>query len=363
MPPITIMIKPASGLCNMSCSYCFYRDELQHQEKRTLTVMPLQTVESIIRRVMRSSDEGVHFLFQGGEPTLAGLSFYEEVVSIQQKYNTQHMAVTNAIQTNGFELRDEMITFFARNHFLVGVSLDGTKLTHDTYRKSNTGLNTWQRVRNNIDKLKAAGVETNVLCVVTKAIAQNPEAVFDILMPYQWLQFIPCLDPMDGEARDFSLSPHEYANFLCRTFDRYYIAWNKGQPVSIRTFDNWLAILSGKQPDNCAMSGTCGQSLMIESNGSVYPCDFYGIDTWCLGNVLQESFRYMMHSDKEQRFIERSRGIPDQCKRCQWFSLCRNGCYRERISVERINRWCESYQRFFAYSYSRMAYMITRIPK
>ena len=328
-----------------------------------MTVMSLQTLESVIRRVIRSADQYVHFIFQGGEPTLAGLSFYQQVITLQQKYNSRHMLITNAIQTNGLELSEEMISFLARHQFLVGVSLDGIELTHDVCRKTDKGNNTWKLVCDNIEKMKAAGVEMNVLCVVTKAVAQNPEAVFDALLPYQWLQFIPCLEPIDGEKQDYSLSSEDYASFLCKTFDRYYRAWIEGGTIHVRTFDNWLAIMSGNPPDSCAMLGVCGQSLMIESEGNVYPCDFYGVDEWLLGNIQQESFRHILHSEKEQRFIARSRNLPEQCGRCRWFSLCRNGCYRERIPNENINRWCESYQQFFSYAYSKMAEMAARLYK
>ena len=236
MPPITVMIKPVSGACNMRCRYCFYADEMKRREVAISPRMSDALLDVTVRRVIRSADSAVHFLFQGGEPTLIGLPFFERLVQLEQKYNTRALRITNAVQTNGYDLSDEMIAFFAKEHFLVGVSLDGTAQTHDLMRPDAAGRPTASVVRKTIERLREAGVSVNVLCVVNGEVAKRPSEVFDALAPYEYIQFIPCLDGLDGQTRDYSLSGEAYLAFLKETFDRYHLAYTEGHPVSIRNF-------------------------------------------------------------------------------------------------------------------------------
>ena len=361
MPPITVMVKPVSGACNMRCRYCFYADEMQHRSASVYPRMTGELLDVMVRRVVRSADSSVHFLFQGGEPTLIGLPFFKQLVQLERKYNTRGLNITNAVQTNGYDLSDEMIAFFAHEQFLVGVSLDGTNETHDMLRPDAKGLPTSGVIRKNLERLRTAGVSVNVLCVVNSEVAKVPEAVFSALAPYEYLQFIPCLDSLDGEKRDYSLSSEAYLSFLKATFDCYHQAYVQGRPVSIRNFDNWVAMLMGMPPENCAMVGRCGPSLVIESDGSVYPCDFFALDQWKLGNISEDSLRRMLTSDKEKAFLEESLPVPPACRDCKWYSLCRNGCKRERMSETGLNRWCSVHSAFFEYAYPRMQEMASQL--
>ena len=355
MPAVTLMIKPVSGRCNMRCSYCFYADELQYrsagQEPQRMSEAVLETA---IRRVLRSAEGAAHFLFQGGEPTLAGLPFYESVLRFQKMYNTKGLRVTNAIQTNGLHLSAEMIAFLAREQFLTGVSLDGTALVHDSCRRDAVGKETYGSVLANMDRLLEAGVECNVLCVVTEVAARQAKEVFRTLAPYRFLQFIPCMDPLEGQPGAYALTAEAYGRFLCETFDLYEKAWQQNRAVSVRTFDNWIHMLAGGQPDSCAMAGICGNALMMESDGSLYPCDFYGTDEWLLGNIGEHSFLKILKSGKETAFLEASHSVPSQCRDCPWYRLCRNGCRRERDRQTGIHRHCEAHRMFFSYAYERM---------
>ena len=321
MPPITVMVKPVSGACNMRCRYCFYADEIKRRSAAVYPRMTAELLDVMVRRVVRSADSSVHFLFQGGEPTLAGLPFFEQLVKLERKYNTRRLKITNAVQTNGYSLSDEMIAFFAKEQFLVGVSLDGTNETHDMLRPDAGGLPTSAAVRNTLERLRAAGVSVNVLCVVNGEVAKQPEAVFSSLAPYQYLQFIPCLDGLDGEKRDYSLESDAYLRFLKATFDCYHRAYTQEHPVSVRNFDNWVAMLMGMPPENCAMVGRCGPSLVIESDGSVYPCDFYALDQLKLGNISEDSLKRMLTGDREKAFLEASLPVPEACCACRWYSL------------------------------------------
>ncbi len=351
MPPITVMIKPVSGACNMRCRYCFYADEMRARQTPLYPPMTREVLATLVRRVLRSAEGSAHFIFQGGEPTLAGLPFFEEFVRLERQYAPPGLAVTHAIQTNALSLSQPMIDFLARERFLVGVSLDGDVALHDSLRPDAGGRPTARTVLESLARLRDAGAEVNVLCVVTRQAAARPREVFEALAPYRYLQFIPCLEDPDRPG-EFTPSGEEYLRFLTETFALYEAALTAGHPVSVRVFDNWLGILLGLPPENCAMNGRCSPCLVVEGDGSVFPCDFYAVDRWRLGNIAEDSLKKLLGSPLEAQFLAESLPVPDVCRACRWYALCRNGCKRER--QEGVTRWCGAYRRFFEQAFPRM---------
>ena len=362
MPPLSVMIKPVSGACNMQCRYCFYADEMQKREKPLYPKMSSEALETVVRKVMACAEERVSFAFQGGEPTLIGLPFFEALVRFQRQYNARGLQVSNAVQTNGLELPDEMLHFFARERFLLGVSVDGTEMVHDTFRRDRQGAPTHARVMDTIRRMQAFGVDFNVLCVVGGTAASHAKEVFEALAPYSYVQFIPCLEPLDGGPGPDPLTPEGYLSFLKNAFDLYERAFWQGKPVSIRSFDNYVGILLGMPPENCAMAGVCSPQLLIESDGSTYPCDFYALDEWKTGNILTDPLRRILRSARAEAFREESLPLPQKCCACRWYPLCRNGCRRER-GADGVNRWCACMGEFFAYSIERMQKMAQEIAR
>lgn len=341
----------------MRCKYCFYTDVMQNRQIPYYPKMSLATLEVLIRRAIHYAEGSLSIAFQGGEPTLAGLDFYKAVVEFERKYNTRNLRISNSVQTNGYDLSDEMIQFFAREHFLLGVSVDGDASAHDCMRMDASGNPTFLRIQETINKLEAAKVDFNVLCVVNEYVARRPRETFEALKKYRYLQYIACLDGFDGEKSEYSLTDESYLHFLKTSFDLYFDAFQSGRPVSIRNFDNYIGILVGMPPENCAMSGRCGQYYLIESDGGVYPCDFYVLDQWCMGNIADTSFQRLEKSKIGRRFREVSIPLPDKCKQCKWLHLCRNGCKRERDLQTGLNRWCDVFCQFFEARYDQMRWI------
>lgn len=358
MPPLSLMIKPVSGLCNQRCAYCFYEDVSAHREAKSLGRMRRDTLETLVRRAFAYAEGSVSFAFQGGEPTLAGLGFYRELIALQRKYNARGLQVHNAIQTNGLTLDDGFAAFLAENHFLVGVSLDGEKETHDCLRLDADGKGTHDRVMRGIALLEKHRAQFNILTVVTRRVAERARETFEALARFGYLQFIPCIDGFDGQAGSYSLTPALYGSFLKTTFDCYERAHRRGKPVSVRVFDNLIQLLAGYPPEHCGMRGVCGRYYLIEADGGVYPCDFYVLDAWRLGNIEDQSFHKLAKSEIGDRFIETSRHQDAACAACTWYPLCRGGCRRDRepfvAGRPGPNRFCESYQMLFADAYDRM---------
>lgn len=353
MPEAMVMVKPVSGACNMRCRYCFYCDEMARREIPLYPCMSEATLEVLVRRTFAYADGRVSFAFQGGEPTLAGAAFFEAFMRFVRMYNVRGLPVIKAVQTNGLHLSEELIELFAREGFLLGVSLDGIQETHDANRRDSTGAPTFDRALANLNRMRARGVACNVLCVVSSDVARRPRDVYDALAPYEYLQFIACLDRLDGGAGAYSLRAEDYLSFLRETFDRYARDQLRGRKISIRAFDNYVGILLGMSPENCAMCGACVPHFLVEGNGDVYPCDFYALDEWKLGNVNETPLHRLAASPLMREFVERSRRVPERCGECEWYLLCRNGCARER-DADGLYIWCDVMRRFFEYSYPRL---------
>lgn len=355
MPELSIMIKPVSSACNMNCSYCFYADVASRRAETDFGRMSIETLDNIIRRAMAYAEKEVSFAFQGGEPTLAGTDYFKKVVELQKKYNSRGLTINNTIQTNGYQISEELLDLLKKEKFLVGVSYDGTAEIHDRFRKDFLGNGTSKKVENTIKRLSDKGIDFNVLCVVNSVTAKEWKECFENLSRFGYIQYIPCLDGLNGEKGSYSLTPELYLDFLKGTFDLYYDAFKRNCPVSIRNFDNYLSILLGNQPENCGMCGRCGRYYLAESDGSLYPCDFYVLDEWCIGNINESSLFKMAKSNISETFINESLIIPEKCRECEWYFLCRNGCRRERnMEGDRVNRWCRCYREYFDYAFPRM---------
>ena len=293
MPHISLLVKPASSLCNMRCRYCFYADEAASRSQGSLGLMTRDTAAEMVRQALAAAGPSgqLTVAFQGGEPTVAGLGFFEDFVADMTRYNTARIPVAYAFQTNGLALDETWAAFLARNRFLVGVSVDGDKALHDEFRVDAGGKGTWNRVQKNLAMLLRAGVACNLLCVVTRRCARSAVRVYHALQKtgVEYLQFIPCLDPLDGPrgGQPWSLTPEEYGNFLCALFEEWYRDWAAGRYTSVRLFEDYVELAMGLPPSTCATSGRCGAYFVVEGDGSVYPCDFYALDRWKLGNLLE----------------------------------------------------------------------------
>lgn len=354
MPAVNVLIKPASSACNMSCAYCFYKDVADHREHAFEGMLTLEAMEKVMAAAVEYAEGLCSFAFQGGEPTLAGLDFYRQVVALGKKYGRPGLEIRYAIQTNGYCIDEEWALFLARNHFLVGLSLDGPAELHDLNRKDNCGKRTHDRVMRTVRLFEKHGVEYNILCVVTGKNARSIQRIYQFYKKqnFRWLQFIPCLEPLGQErgAESYHLSVRDYGDFLIRMFDLWYQDLQKGEYISIRHLDNWLAILLREPPESCDMTGCCSVQFVVEGDGGVYPCDFYVLDEWRLGTVGEQSFAEMAQGETAKRFVAASCRVPEECRACPLFGICRNGCRRNRLVQDGLvdrNYYCEAYRRFF----------------
>lgn len=365
MRPIHLLIKPASGSCNLRCRYCFYADEAARRSTPDYGRMSMETLEILVQKTLREADECA-FMFQGGEPTLAGLDFYRQLTELVKRYNVRGVPVQYAIQTNGMLIDDEWAGFLAEHHFLTGLSLDGVEETHDRWRLDAQDHGTYRRVLAAADRLTRAGAEFNILTVVTAQVAKRIAAIYEDFRRrgFAYQQYIPCLEPLDGSegGQVYTLTPALYTRFLKRLFDCWHQDQKAGRFVYIRQFENYRLMLKGYPPENCGMGGGCSRQLVVEADGSVYPCDFYVLDEYRLGNIRQNSFEELEDSRDRLGILPRSRQLPDECRRCEWLWLCRGGCLREREPLPPEGtgrlRFCASLKEFYRYMLPRMRELV-----
>lgn len=363
MPPLSLLIKPASGSCNMRCRYCFYTDETENREMPLMGKMSTDTMHTIVDKALAYGDRECAFVFQGGEPSLAGLDFFRDLTDYVARHpNPKRIRVSYCFQTNGYALNDDWGKWFAENHVLVGISLDGPKAIHDRYRVDHNGKGTFNKVMDSIHMLQRNNVDFNILSVVSAANARRGKEVYEFFkkQDFRYQQYIECLDPI-GEVQgghEYSLTAQRYEAFLKSQFDAWYLDMKSGRYVFNRYFENLLMLIAGQGAESCSLRGVCGAQWVIEADGSVYPCDFYALDHWYMGNINTNSFPELEQKRQELGFIRCSHQIPEDCKQCKWFALCRNGCRRNREPVTATstekNFFCSAYQNFLEYAYPRL---------
>ncbi len=347
MPPLSVLIKPASSACGMGCAYCFYKDIAANRAHPFMGMLSEELLEKTIQSAFGYAEGSCTFVFQGGEPTLAGLDFFKTAVSLEKKYAKSGVEVNNCLQTNGLLIDAPFAEFLRENNFLTGLSLDGPADIHNQNRLTDNGKDTFNRVMQTAQLLKKHGAAFNVLSVVTGQSARYAEKIYRFFAKqgFTFLQFIPCIPPLNNDS-PLTLTPEKYGEFLIKIFDLWYADLERGHYVSIRHLDNWFSVLLGGQPESCGMTGRCSMQFVVEGDGGVYPCDFYVLDEWRLGTIGKESFFEIQNSPAAARFIEKSLPVPEDCRACRLFAVCRNGCRRER-GADGKYRYCASVKAFF----------------
>ena len=368
--PLTTLIKPASSRCNLECEYCFYLRKQEMYPWRDHPKLSLETFELFVRQYAEVSGPSFSFAWQGGEPTLRGLSFCVDVGLLPARvawvvWGGGRATFITALLAGGTLVDEDWARFFKEWNFLVGVSLDGPPELHDRYRVDGQGRASHDRVMAGVEQLRRHRVDFNVLAVVNHESVRHPREVFRWLVGqgFDNLQFIPCVEPTpgrdtvtDGGLSPFSVTPEEYGFFLNEVFD----AWVEHgfRKVRIRWFDNLVQMLLGYPSESCQLAESCGY-ILLEHNGDCYPCDFFVERSWKLGNVHETSLREMLEGERFRAFSQQKRRLHGNCLACRWRPLCHGECPRYRFyNVGRADHalpyLCEAYKAFYARSYRRL---------
>lgn len=343
---LSVMMKPASGNCNLRCTYCFYHSLSGMRESYSKGMMSEDMLEDIIDKALAfTGEDRLYLSFQGGEPLLRGKEFFKRAGELV----ASHKDTALVIQTNGTLIDDEWCEIFGKYGYLIGLSLDGTE-DGNICRIRADGSPAFPDIMRGVGFLKKHRVPFNILTVLSRSVVTNIDRIYEFYkaQDFKFLQFIPCLKPLGGQSYDKSSYPteKEYSVFLKKLFAHYLADIKAGEYTSIRQFDNFVRLSHGEVAEQCGMNGYCSHQFVIEADGTVYPCDFYCLDEYDMGNIKDSDFEKMSHHPIVVKFIKESLKVDAKCKKCPYFRLCAGGCKRERIDVAK----CNAYREFFSYA-------------
>lgn len=377
--PLYVMLKPAGAHCNLACKYCYYLEKNKLYPTAQRHQMSDEMLELFTREYIEAQTMNqVLFTWHGGEPLLRSIDFYRKALSLQQKYaGGRH--IDNVIQTNGTLLTDEWCEFFAQNHWLVGISIDGPQPDHDHYRLTAAGKPSWQKVMQGIKLLKKHGVEWNAMAVVNAYNVNHPLEFYRFFKENvcQFLQFTPIVERQtrheDGRTlasladkneiplSEASVTPEQWGYFLCAIFDEW-VRKDVGK-IFVEIFDCTLANWMGVSPGICAYSKECGHAGVMEHNGDVYSCDHFVFPEYKLGNIRDHSLIDMLYGEQQQEFSRlKHSSLPRQCKECDMEFACHGECPKNRFMKDKygdsgLNYLCPGYYHYYQHVAPYMDYM------
>ncbi len=365
MNSFSLLIKPASADCNLRCEYCFY---IQHLENvKSTPRMSDEVLETMIAGYMQTNQNNNYaFGWQGGEPMIMGLKFYQKAIKFQKQYAPSGAVISNGLQTNGTLITDDFARFLGEYKFLLGVSLDGPEYLHDYYRKTKSQKATHNLVLRGIDYLRENKVEFNILILANNKNVRKAREVYQYLREegFYFHQYIPCVEfDENNNPESFSITGEEWGNFLCDLFDQ----WIKEDinKVSIRLFDSILEYLVYGRYNVCHMDKNCCQYFVIEYDGSVYPCDFFVRDDLLLGNVLYDEWDVILKSPIYHKFGQEKSKWHQICNSCPFINLCHGDCQKFRIgnlqSSNKLSVLCNGWKKFYTHTLPRFRVIADRI--
>ncbi len=387
-----LLAKPTGAVCNLDCKYCFFLSkEMLYPGSRFRMADDL--LETYIRQLLESqAGPEVIVGWQGGEPTLMGLEFFERSIAVRGAVQEAGQQVAYTIQTNGTTLNDAWCAFFKANKFLVGLSVDGPREMHDAYRVDKGGRGSFDDVMRGWRCLNTHGVDVNILCTVHAANADHPLEVYRFFrdeLKTEFIQFIPIIERVTTEmlpvanmgwgargsdprplfllegnrVTDRSVGAEQWGRFLIGVFDEW-VTRDVGN-VYVQMFDAALASWVGAPPSMCIFAETCGTAVALEHNGDVYSCDHFVEPKYLLGNIQQTHMLQLVTSDEQRKFgLAKRDTLPKYCRDCSVKFACHGECPKNRFistpdGEPGLNYLCAGYKAFFTHIDGPMRLMAT----
>lgn len=349
--PFSLLVKPAGPDCNLACDYCFYLKKAAVFPERSTHRMSERVLEAMVASYMQTEQTVYSFGWQGGEPTLMGLSFFQRVVELQKRFGRPGSSVANGLQTNGTLIDNALAKHLATYRFLVGISLDGPASMHDRHRRYPAGAGSHAKVLETIERLRSHGVEVNVLILVSMANVNHAVEVYDYItaLGVRYLQYIPCVETNpEGTLLPFAITGEQWGEFLVRTYDR----WREHDThrISIRDFDTVMGFYLDGSYSSCTIAGRCDHYFVVEHNGDVFPCDFYVEPELRLGNVTIDSWSALAKRPIRQRFAAKKAQWADACESCEFLHICSGDCPKQRLLADGRSHLCEGWKRFYSHA-------------
>lgn len=331
-----VLLRSTDG-CNMRCSYC-YGD--CGQPSATLS---LEDCSVLLKRLRAEELPGakVEFIWHGGEPSLLGTENFEEMLVLLNRLAEEGIEVTHRLQSNGLALDQKWADLFAKYRIGVGISLDGPGPLHDYARRSPDGAGTYDRICQNIRKLREAGVAVSLLCTLgPQHLGRETEIV-------SWLDAMGLaikFNPLFAKGRSSAHLPLDHYYHLLRGIFTLLLKLASAPPV--QPFE-WMlrAALYQLPPNECSFSGNCGENIFAYGNR----CDV-GIctrDSQVYGNLKTSSLAEIRKSSLWRNQTRARRSRDANCENCSALRYCNGGCPVARQA--RIEEDCAATRDFFAW--------------
>jgi uncharacterized protein len=384
---MNIMTKPTGSTCNIDCQYCYYlsKEELLGDKDGCKPVMKDDMLEDYIRTYIEQQNHSeIVFHWQGGEPTLLGVNYFRDVVRLQKKYAPKNVTIENNMQTNGILLNDEWGKFLAKNNFMVGISIDGPEMIHNTYRVNRAGRGTFKQTFAGIKILHKYNINFATLTCVNNLTGDNALEIYRFLrddVKSKQMQFIPIVEPksfkttapqhwkneevifqgmpeMDPShpnsvVESWCVSPAQWGKFLCTVFDEW-LDNDIGQ-INVPYFEASIEAWMGRVNPLCTLAPMCGKGLAIEANGDVFSCDHYVYPEYKLGNIKDKALEDMQFSAGQEKFGRAKEAtLPNQCRKCEYQFACFGECPKNRFiktidGESGLNYLCGGWKQFFSH--------------
>jgi len=356
----TVIVK-VTHACNLNCRYCCVGDNFDHQ------IISETTLDNLFKKLSVTSTDST-IIWHGGEPLIAGLDFYKKVIELQSQY-PNHL-FKNSLQTNGTLLTDEYLDFFQTNHFSIGFSLDGCKMSHNMNRPFKGGRDSFEITFKWYKEVERRGMQPGAICVIN---ANTARCIKDIYAFAKKNHIAFKFNPQYPAGRasinvDLGLDNAQLANAYIELFD----LWFSDKPedrASINMFDNFVDSITKITNNNqhairgydCAWANRCQKSFIgLATNGDVYPCGkFVEEQSFLYGNINEDrSLEEILNNDiREQFLIRHKEGVHD-CKNCRYLKMCSSGCpHTANLYTNDIfskNPFCESNLRLFNHIEKRL---------
>ena len=350
-----VIAKPVGPVCNLECGYCYYLEKSNLFPAGERYRMRPEVLRAYVAKFIEASPgPTVHFVWHGGEPTLAGIGFFRQVLELQHEFLPEGWTCINSLQTNGTLIDENWAAFLAEHRFAVGISIDGPELLHDLNRRDRRDRGSHARVMRGFHLLRAHGVDCDVLCTLNADTSAQPLDVYRFFLDQgvQWLQFIPVVKMTPGgDASECSVTPDAMGSFLCSVFDEW-VRYDLNR-ITVQNFLECLFVAGGRPPSLCVMSERCGQVLAVEHDGGVYSCDHFVDAPHCLGNVTTDGLVRLFESSAQSAFGDAKHDtLPKCCTSCEVVSYCQGGCPKDRFIASEsgepgLNYLCAGYRAFY----------------
>jgi len=352
-----VFVKPVGAVCNLNCSYCYYLGKRGLYPGEGSFLMADEVLEEYIKlHIEASTGNIINFSWHGGEPLLAGIKFFRQVVKLQQKYRPAGSEIINGIQTNGTLVDKEWARFFAIEKFIVGISIDGIEDLHDKYRRNRIGGGTFHKVIRGYNLLKSYGLIPEILCVVNADNVGHPMEIYNFFkkLGAKYITFLPLVEVQPGSSTGVSRSSvHalDFGIFLSVIFDEW-VEKDIGE-IKIQIFEEAARTAFNQEHTLCIFKVNCGGVPVVEHNGDFYSCDHYVDDMHRLGNIKDHSLALFLNSEQQIAFGQaKSVSLPGYCLTCEVITMCNGECPKNRIidtpdGEKGLNYLCSGYKYFF----------------